>query len=63
LVFDLLLLFCPELVACLENGTSEVSAYGQTLLGAFAATISFVVSVLSVSVQQLRSWKTEFRKI
>jgi hypothetical protein len=34
--------FCPELVACLENGTSELSAYDQVFLGAFAATISFM---------------------
>jgi len=52
--------FCPE---CLENGTSEVSAYNQAFLGVFAATISFVMSVLSVRVEQLRSWKTDFHKI
>jgi hypothetical protein len=40
---------------------SEVSAYDQAFLGAFAATISFL-SVLSVRVEQLRSWKTIFIK-
>ena len=54
--------FCPELVACLENGTSEVSAYNQTFLGTFAATISFVMSVLSVRAEQFRYWKTDFHK-
>ena len=53
------IVFCPELGACLENGTSE---YDQAFVGAFAATISSL-SVLSVRVEQLRSWKTDFHKI
>ena len=37
---------CPELVACLENGRSEVRAYNQAFLSAFAVTISFLICLV-----------------